>query len=445
MTNENYDEKVARLEQAIRKRDTKKRTTGNGEGHADAPTDWRSKLMPKGNTGLYVGTEHNIIIAMREAPELKGLMRFNEFALQEEFTRSPPWREAPPGSTWTEEDDTACAAWLQGKGLCFRGNRGVADCAAVVARDSTYHPVRDYLKPLQWDHVPRLDTFLETYFGATGDKRYLRAVGSRFMISAIARAFRAGCQVDSVLVLEGEQGAGKTEAVRTLALRSEWCAGDLPDLRDKDARLQLLGRWLVEISELKAIKESETEAQKSYLTQRHDTFRPPYARRAAQFPRQCVFIATTNEDEYLRDPTGNRRFWPVRCGRIDIDALARERDQLWAEAAHRFNAGEQWHLTPQEERLASIEQQERVYESELEQAVRRYVGTCNEVIVEEVLTLGLGLVKGEHYAEKAQRLGWAVAKALRRCGFRKHGRQGRGKETVYRRAGPGPRPDPEPF
>jgi putative DNA primase/helicase len=198
---------------------------------------------------------------------------------------------------------------LQAKGLRVRGSTAVADCIAVAARDAPFHPVREFLDGLEWDKQPRLRIWLCDYLNATSGAQYLAAVGTRFMVSAVARIMQPGCQADHSLVLEGAQGIGKTSAARALAVRPEWFAGSLPDIHSKDAALQLCGRWIIEIAELKAIRSSQLEATKTFLTQCVDTIRPPYGRRTAQFPRQCVFLGTTNETEYLRDRSGNRRYW----------------------------------------------------------------------------------------------------------------------------------------
>jgi putative DNA primase/helicase len=400
--------------------------------------DWRAELAPSG--AGYLGDERNVLIALRGAPELAGLLRFNEFALNAEFTRAPPWREAAAGTVWTEGDDTQGAAWLQAQGLKVRGPAMVADCVAVAARDNLYHPVREYLASLTWDGEPRLQIWLAEYLNATGDPRYLAAIGARFLISAAARIMRPGCQADHVLVLEAPQGAGKTSAARTLAVKPEWFAGELPDIHSKDARLQLVGRWLIEIAELKAMRTAELEVQKNFITQTHDTFRPPYGRRTAQFPRQSIFLATTNESEYLRDRTGNRRWWPVKCGPIDVAALLKDRDQLWAEALARFQTGEAWHLTPEETALATQQQHERVHVSELEQDVQSYLaGVSGEFCtVRDVLVFGLHLDPDKPtYSDSARKLGPAVAEALERCGWRKDARRGRDKRTTYVRCGQG--------
>jgi len=398
--------------------------------------DWRSELAPSGNA--YLGDERNVLIALRSAPELKGLTRFNEFALAVEFARSSPWRTVEAPTVWSEADDTQCAAWLQMQGLKVRGTAAIADCIAVAARDHAYHPVRRYLEALKWDGEPRLQIWLLDYLNATGDTVYLAAVGRKFLISAVARVMQPGCQADHVLALEAPQGAGKTSAVRALAVKPEWAAGDLPEIHGKDARLQLVGRWIIEIAELKAIRSSEIEAQKSFITQTHDTFRPPYGRRTAQFPRQSVFIATTNESEYLRDRTGNRRWWPVKCGRIDVAALERFRDQLWAEAVALFKAGEAWHPTPEESALATEQQQERVHVTELEQDVQDYMHKVigNEVTVRDVLIDGLHLDPDKPtYPDTARKLGPAVAEALEHCGWRKDARRGKARRTTYIREG----------
>ncbi len=429
-----YDSKVQRIN--VRPR-CQKTANGNGQAH---PT-WCAALEPSGKG--FVGDERNVLIAMRTATQLIELVRFNEFALNIEFLRTPPWRDATPGTAWTEADDTQCAAWLQAAGLKVRGNAAVANCIQVAARDRPCHPVREYLKSLTWDGEQRVQIWLAEYLGAHGDTRYLAAVGKRFLISAVARILRPGCQADHVLVEEGAQGIGKTSAVRALAVRPDWFAGSLPDIHSKDAPLQLLGRWIIEIAELKAVRNTQVEATKSFITETADTFRPPYARRTAQFPRQCVFIATTNETEYLRDRSGNRRYWPVRCGRIDVDALIRDRDQLWAEAVRLFRDGEAWHLTREETELAADQQHQRLHVTELEEDVAAFVHAeraagKTETSIKDVLVCGLRIeLATPLYAETARKLGPAVAEALERVGWRKVGRTGGDgqRRTLYRYVG----------
>jgi predicted P-loop ATPase len=395
--------------------------------------DWRCALAPSGTE--YAGDERNILIALRTAPELAGLVQFNEFSLETELTRQAPWHSGTV-TCWSESDDTQLTAWLQAAGIKVRSRGAVADCVAVVARERAYHPVRNYLQALQWDGEKRLQIWLAEYLNAIAPPDYLAPVGTRFLISAVARIMEPGCQADHVLVLEGAQGIGKTSAARALAKRPEWFAGNLPDIHSKDAALQLAGRWIVEIAELKAIRNSQVEATKTFITETRDTFRPPYGRRTAQFPRQCVFVATTNESEYLRDRSGNRRYWPVRCTKVDVAGLTRDCDQLYAEAVHLYRTGVAWHLTADEIRLALTEQQERVHITELEQDVHAYLKTVagDEVTVREVLRLGLYLEPDmPGYAETARKLGPSIAEALERCGWEKDARRGKERRTTYRR------------
>lgn len=405
--------------------------------------EWLQELQPAGRG--YAGNEFNVLLAFTQSPELSGLLCFDEFAGVVILTRSPPWRTCGSGAPWLDSDDTEAMVWLQERGIAVARPGVVAATVMVVARKSQVHPVRDYLNGLVWDGTSRLKSMLSSTFGAVGPVEYLAAVGLRFMVSAVARAMRPGCQVDHTLVLESAQGGGKTTAVRLLARFPEWYAGSLPDVGSKDAQVQLAGRWIIEISELKALRNSQVEAVKSYLSQTADTFRPPYGRRTEQRPRHSVFIATTNQAEYLRDRTGNRRFWPVRCRRIDTDTLARDVDQLWAEAVHEYRTGTQWHLTPAESIFAREEQAERVHETELEVETRIYLaGMVSqgkwEVSVRDVLKHAHRLdphMAG--YADAARRLGPLVAEAMERVGWVKAGRAGGGREkrTMYRWSGQG--------
>lgn len=400
--------------------------------------DWRSDLARRGNR--IIGDERNMLLTLRLAPELRGLVRFNDFVLRVELTRSPPWRDAQMGDPWTDDDDLSLQAWAQEMEIEIRQRGIVGDSVAVVAKEVPCHPVREYLRALTWDQSPRLHVWLRDFLGAIESADYLGAVGSRWMISAVARIEQPGGQADHVLVLEGPQGGGKSSAARALAVNPRWFADDMPDLHSKDAALQVSGKWIIELAELAAIRRTaDVEAVKAFITRTQDVFRPPYARRTVTVPRQCVFIATTNEHEYLRDRTGNRRFWPVRCTRIDLAALIRNRDQLWAEALHRYRAGEQWHLKPDECVLATEMQRDRLLVTELEVEIADYLQRLasqgiHEIDMRRVLIDALHVDShAADFAERAGRLGPQVAAAMRDSGWNRVRTVGRGaqRRNIY--------------
>lgn len=391
------------------------------------PPDWRAELEQRGER--YAGHEANVLRALRTAPELHDLLRFDEFRQFVEFGRVPPWRKLHLGDRWTDEDDLHLQVWLQGQRIDVRQRHVVADCVLTVARDWTVHPVRQYLERLTWDSEPRLQLWLAEYLGAVAPPDYLAAIGTKFLISAVARIMAPGCQADHVLTLEGPQGAGKSRTVQILG--APWTTDGLPDLHSKDAAIHLSAVWLVELAELAALRKSELEGVKAFLTRRVDRYRPPYGRREVAVPRQCVFIATTNEGSYLRDPSGNRRFWPVRCGRIDLAALERDRDQLLAEAMHRYAQGDAWHPTGAEVELTATEQESRLLLTELEQLVADFAAQLEAAGTRETTMRAVleacGLERGSgDYVERAGRLGPQVSAALHRAGWERVRATGRG-------------------
>jgi hypothetical protein len=227
------------------------------------------------------------------------------------------------------------------------------------ARQNAFHPVREYLDGLQWDGNPRLEQWLVTYADAD-DSDYVRAVGKLVLIAAVRRVRQPGCKFDEMLVLESAQGLDKSSALATLAGVDEWFTDSLPlGVDDRKVVEILQGKWIVEASELAGMRKSEIETLKSFLSRRIDRARPAYGRLPVEAPRQCLIIGTTNSERYLRDSTGNRRFWPVKVERFDLDALRRDRDQLWAEAAAAEAAGESIRLDPRLYPDAGMEQEAR--------------------------------------------------------------------------------------
>jgi len=217
-----------------------------------------------------------------------------------------------------------------------------------VASDNSYHPVRTYLEGLRWDETPRLPQLFSEYFGAS-PSRLFSQLGARWLTGAVARILRPGCKLDTLVVLIGRQGSRKSSACRALCPDPSWFSDTPFDLRSKDAYLVLQGVWIYELAELRSVQGASAEAVKGFLSSPHDRFRRPYDRHPTRHLRQLIFVGTTNDDAFLGDATGSRRFWPVRTGRIDLDALVRDRDQLWAEAVVRYRLGEPWWLEPGQE------------------------------------------------------------------------------------------------
>jgi len=332
---------------------------------------WRSRLILS-DKGKQLPILANAITALHYEPEWTDVLAFDEFSLNIITQKPTPWG-SPPAIGWTDRNDYLAAEWLQHRGILV--NSSIANQAIItVAGDRRFHPVRNYLNALKWDGIPRIDRWLTFYLGTkyyaadhfdAKQNLYDAAVGSRFLIAAVARIFDPGCKMDTCLVLESPQGAGKSTAFEILAGR-EWFTDHIPDLGTKDASLQTQGKWIIEMSELRAMRrEIQIENVKEFLSRKIDDFRPPYGRHNIKVPRQCVFGGTTNHDRYLNDETGGRRFWPVKCAaKIRIKELAEDRDQLWAEARDRYLAGNPWWLDTDELDNMAAEHQSSRYEGD---------------------------------------------------------------------------------
>ena len=302
---------------------------------------------------------HNVVSFLK-LPAFAGKLRFNDFSGKVEVAQALPWRLDM--GAWSDFDTIELKCYLSGKGLdvqtglCLEG-------AKKVSRDNRYHPVRDYLNGLEWDGVSRINDLFSTYARTSTNAKLAHEFARVLMLGAVARVMLPGCQYDYMIVLEGEQGIGKTRFAQTLG--GLWYV-DLHHLDpdNKDLICDMAGKWVAEISEMKFTTLNDIVKIKSFITRKSDTTRLPYDQCSSDHPRQTILIGTINPDatgEYLRDKTGNRRFLPVECcGRIDIERLAQDRDQLFAEAVHRFNLGESWELDRQMEQEINMLQNTRV-------------------------------------------------------------------------------------
>lgn len=317
---------------------------------------------------------------------------------------------------------------LEPLGLKTIGRDLVTDAALAVARIRQYHPIRDDLTRVRHDGKLRLDSWLVRHAGAENSP-YVRAVGRKFLIQMVARVMQPGCKADHTLVLSGLQGQNKSTACRVLA-GADYFSDTLPSITgDKtDAIRHLQGKWLVELAELAPSRKSEAEDLKAFLSGAVDRGRMPYARFDQSFPRQCVFVGTTNEDQFLRDATGGRRFWPVAVSRvIEIQALAAERDQLLAEATAAYHAGEALWLDRAFEAQHARPMQEAAFVSDgwgdamaewLDKMEDDFDGTAKrraEVIVSDVLIGALGMTCAQQTMAVQKRAG----NVMRRLGWTK--------------------------
>lgn len=307
--------------------------------------------------------EANVIIALTSDAAFAGTIAFDEFRQEVVLMRAAPWDEAECvyPRPWEDSDDIRLAEWLQHREVNV-APLVVGRSVGAVARETRIHPVRAYLDMLTWDGTSRVEAWTSRYLGAEPTD-LTHAMGSLWLISAVARVYRPGVKADHMLILEGEQGARKSTALKILS-GEDWFTDELPDLGSKDAAIHMQGVWIVEIAELDAIGRAEVSRIKAFLTRTTDRFRPPYGRHTVEIKRQCVFAGTVNPDTYLRDETGNRRFWPIRCGTIDIEALRRDRDQLWAEATARFKEGAIWWIEDKDLLKSAREEQDKRYQSD---------------------------------------------------------------------------------
>jgi putative DNA primase/helicase len=304
-------------------------------------------------------------------PPIQNMLRMNTFAQRMEFKKKAPWHgEHDNAEFWNDEDSVELKLYLSKKK--FNAQTSLYHEAAVLqARMDTYHPVKDYASTLSWDGVARSDRLFIDYAGSP-DTPYIREVAKNVLIGAWARIYQPGCQLDTMAILEGIQGTQKTSFIRILG--GEFY-GDVKISSNKDTLVGMLGKWIIEQSELKFRKTEDVEAVKSFLSITVDTVRPPYARFAVDIPRSSIFIGTINpgsSNAYLTDPTGNRRFWPVQTGRINLQKLQDDRDQLMAEALHRYRLGEPWWITDQALIKAAIEEQEARLEIDIWEEIIAY-------------------------------------------------------------------------
>lgn len=355
----------------------------------------------------------NLMLHLRNLPGLGTQFRFNELSGNVE------WK----GRDLT--DTSYIDVRLQIEAANYQPtDKDLPNAIVRVAEESAYNPVADYLNSLTWDGKPRAERWLQKVFGVP-DTELHRAFGSMFLISAVARALRPGCKVDTMLILEGEQGIKKSSAVAAL-FGEEYVLNGLRVFHGQEAGLSVQGRWAVDMGELGGMGKADVRDVKHFLSLTMDNYRPLFGKHFVNRPRRVVFIGSTNEQGYLKDPTGARRFWPVACRKVDLKLLETSRDQLWAEAVQMLNAGKPWWIEKGSylDQEATVAQAERYSEDVWGPAIEKFLTQPDTVMrgcvtAAEVLT-GIGVSTYQQTRDAEMRvtghlthIGWRKRRCMR--------------------------------
>lgn len=337
--------------------------------------NWITMLEVSTTTGGAAKTTDNVLIILDNDPLLKNRIVYEEFSNRVYALGALPWDGSSEPRIWTDNDDAGLRHYLE-KAYRITGEKRILDAFSLACHRHSYNAVKDYLTSLPpWDGVPRLDTLLIDYLGAE-DNVYTRAVARKSLAAAVARVMLPGVKYDTMPILAGPQGIGKSTLLRMLGGR--WFSDSLSTFEGKEACEMLQGVWINEVGELNGLNRAETNAVKQFLSKVEDIFREPYGRRTGIYPRRCVFFGTTNESEFLKDKTGNRRFWPVDCG-VNAPTKSVFRDlpeavpQIWAEALMAWQLGERLYLTGEALDLAEAVQEAHSEQSSKEGVIREFV------------------------------------------------------------------------
>ena len=319
---------------------------------------WTEKMQMDERKKHFLPSPYNFGLIVRNDPRLKDRVRRDAFRGRDCVVADLPWRKSSDTDPfWNNSDDNGLIDYVSRR-YQLTGKQALLDANDLAMSQNSFHPVREWLQGLKWDGIGRLDTLLSDYLGAE-DNPLTRAMTRKHFTAAVARVMRPGCKYDYILTLIGPQGIGKSTLVKILG--GDWFDDSLTSIEGKEGMEQIRGKWLIEFGELTNYKKSTSEAYKAFISKQEDSYRPAYGRKVEIYPRQCVFFATTNEPAFLKGDTGNRRFWTVECDKTDIlkdvwDELPQERDQIWAEALHRYREGEKLYLPNELEKAAQMRQ-----------------------------------------------------------------------------------------
>lgn len=359
-----------RYEEAI------KEFTGGEIDNSEDAANWMSLLSVNATTNIARSTIDNVWIILENDPLLKGKFALNRFAGRGEVLGSLPWDSRTQRRLWDDNDNQGLYWYLE-RVYHITGNGKIDAALSLHSSTHSFNEIQEYLTRLKgtWDGIPRLDTLFIDYLGAK-DTEYNRAVTRKAFVAAVARAMTPGCKYDTMLILTGPQGIGKSTLLDKMS--RGWFNDSIRSFEGKEASELLQGVWIVEVSELDAFRRTDVSRIKQFLSLRADRFRAAYGRNVKELPRSCVFFGTTNNSEFLQDTTGNRRFWPVDTGeQRNIKNVWRdlsvELDQLWAEAVSRWQLGEPLFLSGSIEEAAKAKQEEHRESSTREGIIREFI------------------------------------------------------------------------
>lgn len=326
--------------------------------NTDYSDEWMFKLKRNSN-GIIENTIDNILLVLENDPLVKGKIALDDFANRGLALGALPWDRGEKKRFWNDTDDAGLRHYLE-KVYGIVGKEKIYDATSLCAHKHKFNSVRDYLLSVKWDGVPRLESIFIDYFGAD-DNDYTKEVAKKSFVAAVARVMQPGIKFDNMVIISGAQGIGKSTFFSYLG--KEWFSDSLVTFEGKEAAELIQGRWLIEVGELSGMTKSETNTVKQFLSKTDDIYREAYGRRTAQFPRKCVFFGTTNDTEYLKDPTGGRRFWPVdadveKATKSVFTDLPTEVDNIWAEAFVFWQLGEPLYLSKNVEKMARKQQED---------------------------------------------------------------------------------------
>lgn len=344
------------------------------ESPEEQDTSWTSELTVN-TKGEYENSANNLNIIFQYDSYLKNAFKLNTFDNKRYITKSLPWRKIDEAEPLRDVDYSGVRNYIE----CIYGivsSQKVDDALALELEKKKFHPVIEYIKSLRWDQIPRIDTLLIDYFGAE-DNVYTRAAIRKMLCAAVTRVFHPGTKFDTALILVGPQATYKSTFVKKLG--KNWFSDTFTTVQGKESFEQIQGAWLIEIAELSGLKKAEVETIKHYISKCEDSFRPAYGRTVETYKRQCVFFGTTNSKDFLRDPTGNRRFLPVdvrpefATKNVAEELTSEEVDQIWAEAYELYKQGEPLYMTGEEDMLAKIEQHKHSEQDERKGIIEEYL------------------------------------------------------------------------